>query len=77
MTLKPVKLSITTSARSAGFTTGDAFRNTIELARLAIASHERYWIGASCDGAFASLRPKSHRAHRRRDLFISVGSGGA
>src|SRR5580698_1436254 len=63
----------------AGFTTADAFRNTIELARLADRlGFERYWIAEHhATGAFASPAPEIMIARVAAETsHIRVGSGG-
>ncbi len=63
----------------AGFTTADAFRNTIELARLADRlGFERYWIAEHhATGAFASPAPEVLIARVGAETsHIRVGSGG-
>src|SRR6202030_2197728 len=63
----------------AGFTTADAFRNTIELARLADRlGYERYWIAEHhATGAFASPAPEVLIARVGAETsHIRVGSGG-
>ena len=63
----------------AGFTTADAFRNTIELARLADRlGYERYWIAEHhATGAFASPAPEILIARVAAETsHIRVGSGG-
>src|ERR1700685_2084356 len=63
----------------AGFTTADAFRNTIELARLADRlGYERYWIAEHhATGAFASPAPEVLLARVGAETsHIRIGSGG-
>ena len=63
----------------AGFTTADAFHNTIELARLADRlGFERYWIAEHhATGAFASPAPEIMIARVAAETsHIRVGSGG-
>src|SRR5260370_34131117 len=63
----------------AGFTTADAFRNTIELARLADRlGYERYWIAEHhATGAFASPAPEVLLARVGAEpSHIRVGSAG-
>ncbi len=63
----------------AGFTTADAFRNAIELARLADRlGFERYWIAEHhATGAFASPPPEVLIARVGAETsHIRVGSGG-
>ena len=63
----------------AGFTTADAFRNTIELARLADRlGYTRYWIAEHhATGAFASPAPEVLLARVGAETsHIRVGSGG-
>ena len=63
----------------AGFTTADAFQNTIELARLADRlGFERYWIAEHhATGAFASPAPEIMIARVAAETsHIRVGSGG-
>src|SRR5271154_5143426 len=63
----------------AGFTTADAFRNTIDLARLAERlGYERYWIAEHhATGAFASPAPEVLIARVGAETSgIRVGSGG-
>jgi len=75
-----VKLSIIDQCPvPAGFTTADAFRNTIELARLADRlGFERYWIAEHhATGAFASPAPEVLLARVGAETsHIRVGSGG-
>jgi luciferase family oxidoreductase group 1 len=75
-----VKLSIIDqSPGPAGFTTADALRNTIELARLADRlGYERYWIAEHhATGAFASPAPEIMIARVAAETsHIRVGSGG-
>src|SRR5260370_25351136 len=62
----------------AGFTSADAFRNTIELARLADRlGYERYWIAEHhATGAFASPAPEVLLARVGAETsHIRVGSG--
>src|SRR5271154_4573222 len=63
----------------AGFTTADAFRNTIDLARLAERlGYERYWIAEHhATGAFASPAPEVLIARVGAETSrIRIGSGG-
>jgi luciferase family oxidoreductase group 1 len=63
----------------AGFTTADAFRNTIELARLADRlGYERYWIAEHhATAAFASPAPEVLLARVGAETsHIRIGSGG-
>ena len=75
-----MKLSIIDqSPVPAGFTTADALRNTIELARLADRlGYERYWIAEHhATGAFASPAPEVMIARVAAETsHIRVGSGG-
>ncbi len=75
-----MKLSIIDqSPVPAGFTTADALRNTIELARLADRlGYERYWIAEHhATGAFASPAPEIMIARVASETsHIRVGSGG-
>jgi luciferase family oxidoreductase group 1 len=75
-----VKLSIIDQCPvPAGFTTADAFHNTIELARLADRlGYERYWIAEHhATGAFASPAPEIMIARVAAETsHIRVGSGG-
>src|SRR5260370_22338730 len=75
-----MNLSITAqSPVPAGFTTADAFRNTIELARLCDRlGYERYWIAEHhATGAFASPAPEIMIARVAAETsHIRVGSGG-
>jgi luciferase family oxidoreductase group 1 len=75
-----VKLSIIDQCPvPAGFTTADAFHNTIELAQLADRlGFERYWIAEHhATGAFASPAPEIMIARVAAETsHIRVGSGG-
>jgi len=75
-----VKLSVVDqSPVPAGFTAGDALRNTIELARLADRlGYERYWIAEHhATAAFASAAPEIMIARVGAETSaIRVGSGG-
>src|SRR5208337_1667488 len=63
----------------AGFTTADAFNNTIELARLADRlGYQRYWIAEHhATGAFASPAPEIMIARVAAETsHLRVGAGG-